>query len=92
MLSVTLIFSASKFKADVNILKHPGTSLRIDKKHDADLSWEARQLKDFCTYQDSQDWELLAVRLCSFPELVTGIPQEISWTINSRKHAKNRKL
>lgn len=49
-LSVILMFSASKFKADINILKRPVTSLRIDTKHDTDLSWEARQLKDFGTY------------------------------------------
>lgn len=49
-LSVTLIFSASKFKADINTLKRPVTSLRIDEKHDTDLSWEARQLKDFGTH------------------------------------------
>lgn len=49
-LSVTLIFSASKFKADINTSKRPVTSLRIDKKHDTDLSWEARQLKDFGSY------------------------------------------
>lgn len=37
-LSVTLIFSASKFKTDINILKGPVTSLTIDRKHDTALS------------------------------------------------------
>lgn len=58
-LSVTLTFSASKFKADINILKRPVTSLIIDKKRDTDLSWEARQPRNFGTCEDSQDCELL---------------------------------
>lgn len=77
-LSVTLIFSASKFKADINILKRPVTSLIIDKKRDTDLSWEARQLRNFGTCEDSQDCELLVVRLCNLLEIVMRIPHTIS--------------
>lgn len=77
-LSVTLIFSASKFKADINILKRPVTSLIIDKKRDTDLSWEARQLRDFGACEDSQDCELLVAHLCNLLEIVMRIPHTIS--------------